>query len=212
MQLWADPLSVLLIVCRTLFIGGIDWSVSEDLVRNKLREYGDIMTVTLLPDRKCGFVTFGTREDVEKAMTTLFDLFYLNKRKCELNWAKSKGDKGSGTAPTHKTQHGVHGMHGNVESAVAAAVAIGPQIPSGQSGNVVEAPQGDTTTSSNVVREVVAAPITADEQEFLRSQGIVPPKLPPMPDPIACGNTGYAGRTSTAYKSMTAHYKEAKIQ
>ncbi len=78
-------------VFRTLFIGGIDWSMNEDLIRNKFNEYGEINSVVLLPDRKCGFITFGMRENAEKAINALFDLLYLNKTKCVLNWARSKG-------------------------------------------------------------------------------------------------------------------------
>merc|ERR1719242_2190240 len=178
------------VTIRTLFIGGIDWSVSEDLIRNKLKEYGEITTVALLPDRKCGFVTFGTRENAENAMSSLFDVFYLNKRKCELNWARSKGDKGNTTSSSDAKNSNT-----NTEA---------EKTKSNESG------KGTSSTSHS--NTIPTAPITRDEQEFLKRQGIVPPNLPPMPDPIACANTAYTGNTSTMYRSMTAHYKEAKIQ
>merc|ERR1712087_298858 len=75
---------------RTLYIGGIDWAMNEDLVRNKFKAYGEILSVALVSDRKCGFVTFGSRESAESAMNSLFDSLYLNQSKCQLNWAKSK--------------------------------------------------------------------------------------------------------------------------
>eukprot|EP01083_Nonionella_stella_P197075 724772_1 len=81
------------VTIRTLFIGGIDWSMNEDLIRNKFNDYGDINSIALLPDRKCGFITFSMRENAEKAINALFDVLYLNKKKCELNWARSKGKK-----------------------------------------------------------------------------------------------------------------------
>merc|ERR1712083_905707 len=130
----------------TLFMGGVDWSISEDLVRNKLKDYGSILSVTLLPDRKCGFVTFATREEAEGTMTALFDLFYLNKRKLELNWARSKGGNNTNTNSNNT----------NTNSAESEQKQqIGPQKRTEQE-------------------------ITADEQAFLETQGIVPPKLPPM--------------------------------
>merc|ERR1719203_1889546 len=97
------PMAPVDVTIRTLFVGGVDWSINEDLVRNKLKDYGSILSVTLLPDRKCGFVTFATREEAEGTMTALFDQFYLNKRKLELNWARSKGDSTSNTTNTANT-------------------------------------------------------------------------------------------------------------
>merc|ERR1712129_555469 len=76
---------------RTLYIGGIDWKMSEDLLKNKFCEYGEILSVVLLPDRKFGFLTFASRESAENAMQGLFDCLYLNEVKCSLNWAKGKG-------------------------------------------------------------------------------------------------------------------------
>ena len=149
--------------------------------------------MALLPDRKCGFVTFATRENAESAMSSLFDLFYLNKRKCELNWARSKGDTGNTTISSKNMGH-------------SKRVDAGKGQKSGDNG------QEKSYTATSHSNNVQAAPVTADEQEFLKSQGILPPQLPPMPDPVACVNTAYVGNTSTAYKSMTAHYKEAKIQ
>ena len=155
------------------------------------------MTVALLPDRKCGFVTFATRENAESAMSSLFDLFYLNKRKCELNWARSKGDSGNTTNSSNRMGSSQIGMSTSNDSEKAQKIGDNEQ---------------GTSSSTSHSKPVYAAPMTAEEQRFLKSQGILPPQLPPMPDPIACANTAYVGKTSTAYKSMTAHYKEAKIQ
>merc|ERR1712019_89676 len=98
------------------------------------------------------------------------------------------GDK-SNTAPSvQKTSH-----HQNAES--QGTVEQGQQSGNGQSER--ESPEQSEATNSHSKQPIVAQPppITAEEQEFLKSQGILPPKLPPMPDPIACASTSYGGRT-----------------
>merc|ERR1712228_311223 len=147
---------------RTLYIGGIDYRMNEDLIRHKFGEYGEILSVVLVPDRKCGFVTFGS---TESAMNALFDLLYLNKSKCQLNWGKSKGND-------HEKKECVDD-------------------------NEKEEKRNDDGMSK------------ADEL-YLKKQGILPPTLPPMPDPCV-SNTAYIGKSSTQYKSMSAHYKEDKV-
>merc|ERR1719221_1527330 len=67
--------------------------MNEDLIRNKFGSYGEILSVVLLAERKCGFVSFGSRESAESVMNACFDCLYLNKRKCQLNWARPKGNK-----------------------------------------------------------------------------------------------------------------------
>eukprot|EP01083_Nonionella_stella_P048684 130004_1 len=156
---------------RTLFIGGIDWSISEDLIRSKFKAYGEITNVSLLYDRKCGFITFETRENAEKTMDALFDALYLNKRKCQLNWARSKGSKAD-----------------NDESNT----------------------NSNSKEEENKCEDVNNEEITKEDEKYLESQGIMAPKLPPMPDPCA-SNTAYVGKKSTQYKSMNAHYQEAKV-
>jgi len=177
------------VAIRTLFVGGVDWSISEDLVRNKLGVHGEITSVALLQERKCGFVTFAERESAEKAMRALFDALYLNKRKCELNWAHSKGGNGKDSTKRSQVSHGDGNDNGEEVTEVVSAVA---------------APQ----TQTPIQRADV---ITAEETEFLKAQGIVPPDLPPLPDPCSTSVTSYGGTTDTMYKSQSAHYKEAKI-
>merc|ERR1712150_248916 len=111
-----------------------------------------------VPDRKCGFVTFGSRESAESAMNSLFDSLYLNQSKCQLNWAKSKEE--------------------DVEEEEKKKNEDG---------------------------------ISKEEEQYLKKKGIVPPTLPVMPDPCVSSSTAYIGKSSTQYKSMSAHYKEAKV-
>lgn len=60
-----------------LFIGGLDWRVTDDELRKKLEEFGLVTDVHIVKDRDTGdsrgfgFVTMANRKDADKAIKQL---------------------------------------------------------------------------------------------------------------------------------------------
>jgi RNA recognition motif-containing protein len=60
-----------------LFIGGLDWRVTDDELRKKLEEYGPVTDVHIVKDRDTGdsrgfgFVTMANRKDGDRAIKQL---------------------------------------------------------------------------------------------------------------------------------------------
>ena len=60
-----------------LFIGGLDWRVTDDELKKKLEEYGLVTDVHIVKDRDTGdsrgfgFVTMANRKDADKAIKQL---------------------------------------------------------------------------------------------------------------------------------------------
>mmetsp|Transcript_8504 Transcript_8504/g.24005 ORF Transcript_8504/g.24005 Transcript_8504/m.24005 type:complete len:418 (+) Transcript_8504:49-1302(+) len=52
----------------TIFIGGIDESVSEDMLRGAFARYGDLVYARIPGGRGCGFVQYTTRESAENCL------------------------------------------------------------------------------------------------------------------------------------------------
>ena len=170
-------------------------------MRNTFNKYGEITSINLLHDRKCGFITFGLRENAEQAMTELYDMLYLNKKKCELNWARSKPKPNvNGTTEQEMKENINTNMDTNTDNNV----------------NVEEEKKYNDQNVNNKTNEYLPndvnhAAITEEEKEYLAKKGILPPKLPPLPDPCATNSASYCGQSGTQYKSMTAHYQESKV-
>jgi pre-mRNA-splicing factor RBM22/SLT11 len=74
----------------TLFIGGIDESLTEDELKKSFATHGKIKGVKIIAKSNCAFVCFYAREAAEKAMECLFDRFFINEKKAKLLWAKSQ--------------------------------------------------------------------------------------------------------------------------
>eukprot|EP00485_Elphidium_margaritaceum_P003201 CAMPEP_0202688990 /NCGR_PEP_ID=MMETSP1385-20130828/4365_1 /ASSEMBLY_ACC=CAM_ASM_000861 /TAXON_ID=933848 /ORGANISM="Elphidium margaritaceum" /LENGTH=446 /DNA_ID=CAMNT_0049344063 /DNA_START=44 /DNA_END=1384 /DNA_ORIENTATION=+ len=193
---------------RTLFIGGIDWSMNEDLIRDKLQSYGEILSVVLLHDKKCAFVTFATREMAEQTMTALFDQLYLNKRKCQLNWARPKNEQ-------HTNQNNNNNSHetDKEETAQNDKHEKDDAPPAGQGEKESAQTDNQNEKSGHVESdEVDVTQLTEDEKTYLRTKGIMAPALPPLPDASAVAqNVPYVAKRGTQYQSMTEHYNEAKV-
>merc|ERR1712135_128747 len=84
-----------------VFVGGLPFSIEEDVLRKDFEECGPVTEIKLLKDAETGrsrgiaFITFATKEGVKKALE--FDGDDYGGRNIKVNLATSKGDgKGKG--------------------------------------------------------------------------------------------------------------------
>uniref|UniRef100_A0A0K0FI33 Pre-mRNA-splicing factor RBM22 n=1 Tax=Strongyloides venezuelensis TaxID=75913 RepID=A0A0K0FI33_STRVS len=84
------------ITITTLYIGGLI-DVDEDDLRDNFYQYGEITNVTVLPEKGCGFVTFGTRSAAEKAAAATFNNLTINDKRLSVKWGKPQTQKTNST-------------------------------------------------------------------------------------------------------------------
>ncbi len=72
----------------TVFVGGINSSVSEDALRSLFDPFGDIVNVCVPPGKGCGFVRFTTHESAQQAVNEMQG-FVLGGSRIRLRWGRS---------------------------------------------------------------------------------------------------------------------------
>ncbi|MES1919550.1 U6 snRNA binding, variant 3 [Bonamia ostreae] len=77
----------------TIFVGGVDGSTEENDLSKMLKKYGEITKIALKPDKGCGFVTFGNREDAEEAIEKLNGQLIIGDTKYKINWSKTTNNQ-----------------------------------------------------------------------------------------------------------------------
>uniref|UniRef100_A0A0K0DVK6 Pre-mRNA-splicing factor RBM22 n=1 Tax=Strongyloides stercoralis TaxID=6248 RepID=A0A0K0DVK6_STRER len=80
------------ITITTLYIGNLN-DIDEDDLRDNFYQYGEITNVTILPEKKCGFVTFATRSAAEKAAAATFNNLVINEKRLSVKWGKPQAQK-----------------------------------------------------------------------------------------------------------------------
>lgn len=74
----------------TLFVGGVNDTVTEDDIRGAMYVHGELKSVKKIPSRNCAFVTFRSRQDAERAMFHLNSKFSLKGEKLTLLWGNPR--------------------------------------------------------------------------------------------------------------------------
>ncbi|KAM0952258.1 putative RNA recognition motif domain, nucleotide-binding alpha-beta plait domain superfamily [Dioscorea sansibarensis] len=72
----------------TIFVGGLDASVSEDLLRETFYQYGELVHVKIPVGKGCGFVQFANRANAEEALKLLHGTL-LGGQNIRLSWGRS---------------------------------------------------------------------------------------------------------------------------
>jgi len=75
---------------RTIFISGIDETVSDDNLREMFSSFGPIQSVHIVAEKKIGFVTYAHRQNAEEAIAKLYDCLFVSGRRLRLDWGKSR--------------------------------------------------------------------------------------------------------------------------
>lgn len=76
----------------TVFVGGLDSTVSEDELRQSFSQYGDIASVKIPAGKQCGFVQFLHKNNAEEALQSLNGMI-LGKQAVRLSWGRNPGNK-----------------------------------------------------------------------------------------------------------------------
>ncbi|KAI4308020.1 hypothetical protein L6164_031139 [Bauhinia variegata] len=84
----------------TIFVGNLDPSVSDDLLRQVFGQFGELVHVKIPSGKRCGFVQFANRSCAEQALSVLNGTPLLG-QSIRLSWGRSPSNKQS---PTDQVQ------------------------------------------------------------------------------------------------------------
>ncbi|CAL5394261.1 unnamed protein product [Camellia sinensis] len=76
----------------TIFVGGVNESVSDDQLKQVFSPYGQLVHVTILAVKRCGFVQFADRHCADEALRVLNGT-QLGGQKILLSWGRSPSSK-----------------------------------------------------------------------------------------------------------------------
>lgn len=77
---------------RTIFVGGLDPSVTDEDLRQPFSQYGEILSVKIPAGKGCGFVQFANRNDAEEALQKL-NKTVIGKQVVRLSWGRNLANK-----------------------------------------------------------------------------------------------------------------------
>jgi pre-mRNA-splicing factor RBM22/SLT11 len=77
----------------TLYLGGLEPSVTDKDVRDKFYVHGEIRSIKMVKKQCCAFVTFVKREDCEDAASKLHRILELKGKKVHVMWGKPQQTK-----------------------------------------------------------------------------------------------------------------------
>lgn len=78
----------------TIFVGGLDPSVTDEELRQPFSQYGEIMSVKIPVGKGCGFVQFANRGNAEEALGKLNGTV-IGKQTVRLSWGRNPANKQS---------------------------------------------------------------------------------------------------------------------
>ncbi|KAF5781550.1 putative RNA recognition motif domain, nucleotide-binding alpha-beta plait domain superfamily [Helianthus annuus] len=76
----------------TIFVGGLDPSVSDEALRQVFGQFGELIHVKIPMGKRCGFVQFATRQSAEQALAHLNGT-ELGGQNVRLSWGRSPSSK-----------------------------------------------------------------------------------------------------------------------
>lgn len=116
----------------TIFVGGLDPSVSDDTLRQVFGQFGELIHVKIPVGKRCGFVQFANRACAEQALSILNGT-ELGGQNIRLSWGRSPSSKqGQGEQPQYGGGGGGGGggaYYGYAQGYEAYGYAPPPQDP-----------------------------------------------------------------------------------
>uniref|UniRef100_A0A6P4BHE0 polyadenylate-binding protein RBP45-like isoform X1 n=1 Tax=Ziziphus jujuba TaxID=326968 RepID=A0A6P4BHE0_ZIZJJ len=76
----------------TIFVGGLDSSVNDDMLRQVFSQFGELVHVKIPVGKRCGFVQFANRSCAEQALSMLNGTL-LGGQSIRLSWGRSPSSK-----------------------------------------------------------------------------------------------------------------------
>ncbi|KAL3508497.1 hypothetical protein ACH5RR_027898 [Cinchona calisaya] len=107
----------------TIFVGGLDPSVTDEHLRQVFGHYGELVHVKIPVGKRCGFVQFTNRASAEQALASLNGT-QLGGQNIRLSWGRSPSNKQS-----EQAQWNGGGYYGYTQGYEAYGYAPPPQDP-----------------------------------------------------------------------------------
>ncbi|XP_041992179.1 polyadenylate-binding protein RBP47-like isoform X2 [Salvia splendens] len=76
----------------TIFVGGLDSEVTDDMLRESFSPFGELVSVKIPARKGCGFVQYAIRSNAEDAINRLNGTV-IGKQKVRLSWGRSLNNK-----------------------------------------------------------------------------------------------------------------------
>lgn len=94
----------------TIFVGGLDPSVTDEELRQPFSQYGEIVSVKIPVGKGCGFVQFANRSNAEEALNKLNGTV-IGKQTVRLSWGRNPANKQSRGDYGNQWNGGYYGGH-----------------------------------------------------------------------------------------------------
>lgn len=75
---------------KSLFVGGLDESITEAALRDAFYSFGEILSVKIIPRSRCAFVEFMDRKNAEVSCSALNGNLMIGDIRMMVSWAKPK--------------------------------------------------------------------------------------------------------------------------
>ncbi|KAF1741469.1 hypothetical protein MXB_3259 [Myxobolus squamalis] len=82
----------------TLYVGGLDSTITKEDLTNYFYQYGEIRDVNIVQKSACAFVAFNNRVSAEMAAEGAYNTLSINGIKLKVDWAKPQGVNEPGKA------------------------------------------------------------------------------------------------------------------
>ncbi|XP_043709286.1 polyadenylate-binding protein RBP47-like isoform X2 [Telopea speciosissima] len=92
----------------TIFVGGLDPSVTDEDLRQPFSQYGEIASVKIPVGKGCGFVQFANRSNAEEALNRLNGTV-IGKQTVRLSWGRNPANKQWRTDPGNQWNGAYYG-------------------------------------------------------------------------------------------------------
>ncbi|KAI3682881.1 hypothetical protein L1987_83217 [Smallanthus sonchifolius] len=109
----------------TIFVGGLDPNVTEDLLKQVFSQYGQLVHVKIPIGKRCGFVQFADRSCAEEALRMLQGT-QLGGQTVRLSWGRSPSSKQPQVEQSQYNGGGYYGYGQGYETYGYATVAQDP--------------------------------------------------------------------------------------
>ena len=76
----------------TIFVGGLDPSVTDDMLKQVFTPYGDVVHVKIPVGKRCGFVQFANRASADEALVLLQGTL-IGGQNVRLSWGRSPSNR-----------------------------------------------------------------------------------------------------------------------
>ena len=161
----------------TLYIGGLDETITEQDIKNNFYQYGEIRQITMVTKQGCAFVQYTKRSSAEAAAEKSFNKLVVKGKKLTIRWGKAQG-KVSTAADQLQQQQQV------VVPSIPGLPAALPAPPEELSSNFFNLGGGPTTAPTPAAPAAAApAPAAAASAYFLAPPGAAVPGMA-APQPI----------------------------